>query len=373
MSDVAIPLGYVWLTQKGQWFSVAVATVVFWDHASTLDLEVELIWKKKVSFVQVLYLINRYGSLVLFLHGLSVQMWLKGDQFTNLCNSYGKVQFWLGGATANAMQGLMIHRMYSMYRQRRRALIVIMTLLGTLILSEFIISLILSVNGTRGKGTGTTLSQSLHTCQAGGTYPKWAMTSWFLSIVFDLIIVGFTLWEGIRFLKEAERLSELSATAQGAHKYHFARNWSRQGILFQILMRDSLLFPFLGTLASLLNVVGWLATPIESGFAMYPIIAGTATTPILGCRLVLNLRNAYYQPFSNEIEMSMQDFNLDFLSEDDSVELRGVASKISRRSGGRSRTDCEEAQPIPIPPLSTSRSLRHGKSESSLSQRSADS
>ncbi|KAF9449870.1 hypothetical protein P691DRAFT_758701 [Macrolepiota fuliginosa MF-IS2] len=44
---------------------VAVSVVVLYDHLTTFDLEIELIWKKKHSLVKVLFLIARYaGDLV---------------------------------------------------------------------------------------------------------------------------------------------------------------------------------------------------------------------------------------------------------------------------------------------------------------------
>ncbi|RXW24244.1 hypothetical protein EST38_g1627 [Candolleomyces aberdarensis] len=44
-------------------------TVVVYDHLSTLDLEIELIWKKKWSLIQILFIINRYVPDAAFLYG----------------------------------------------------------------------------------------------------------------------------------------------------------------------------------------------------------------------------------------------------------------------------------------------------------------
>ena len=38
---------------------------------------------------------------------------------------------------------------------------------------------------------------------------------------------------------------------------------------------------------------------------MYMFTVTASLSPILGCRLILHLRDAYYQPFSNEMQRSM--------------------------------------------------------------------
>ncbi|KAF8153042.1 hypothetical protein B0H34DRAFT_88963 [Crassisporium funariophilum] len=45
---------------------VALAAAVLYDNITTLDLEIELIWKRpRISIVQVLFLVNRYlGNVI---------------------------------------------------------------------------------------------------------------------------------------------------------------------------------------------------------------------------------------------------------------------------------------------------------------------
>ena len=38
---------------------------------------------------------------------------------------------------------------------------------------------------------------------------------------------------------------------------------------------------------------------------VYMFTVTASLSPILGCRLILHLRDAYYQPFSNEMQQSM--------------------------------------------------------------------
>ncbi|KDQ61493.1 hypothetical protein JAAARDRAFT_30943 [Jaapia argillacea MUCL 33604] len=47
---------------------LAATFVALYDHALTIDLEVELIWKKRWSLAKILFAVNRYlGSAVLIL------------------------------------------------------------------------------------------------------------------------------------------------------------------------------------------------------------------------------------------------------------------------------------------------------------------
>lgn len=48
----------------------------------------------------------------------------------------------------------------------------------------------------------------------------------------------------------------------------------------------------------------------QTGALVYTLGAGAALTPILGCRLVLNLRDAYYKPFATEFEQNDVDLHI---------------------------------------------------------------
>ncbi|KAF5314694.1 hypothetical protein D9611_007009 [Ephemerocybe angulata] len=231
-------LQFAWFVQKGHWFAgndtglqlpprhaVATATVTFWDHISTFDLEVG----------------------VHIVCGL-----LDADELA--CNSYTLIQFWLAGAAATAMQ-----------------------------------------------------APTSRTCLPGN-WPSWSSATWFISITYDIVVVAFTVWEGLRFLKESQKeMSALETDAPPDNYLKTLRTWSRQG----------------------------------KGLAFYPIQATSALTPILGCRLVLNLRNAYYQPFSEEMRMSMKGYDLDMLNNSVEYPLEVYTIKAQGMGSGddQARTD----------------------------------
>ncbi|KAF5331845.1 hypothetical protein D9611_008965 [Ephemerocybe angulata] len=330
-------LQFAWFVQKGHWFVVATATVTFWDHITTFDLEVELIWKKKVSMVQVLYIITRYAANGFFLQGLAVQIWISDyTQFKKarlLLSLEGKT---ILNSTYSHATRLMMHRMLSMYKHRRRARTALLFALSILMLAGVIVPLVLSFGFPITKSS-IVLTPTLRTCLPGN-WPSWSTATWFILIGYDIVVVAFTVWEGLRFLKESQKeVFGLRTNAPPGNYFETFRTWSRQGVLFRVLIRDSILFPFIGTVSSLIVIVVWLTTPpearrssrtlqtisdtniliptfLQTGLTFFPIQASSAFAAILGCRLVLNLRNAYYQPFSEEIGMTMKGYDLDILN-----------------------------------------------------------
>ncbi|KAG2004846.1 hypothetical protein CC2G_003356 [Coprinopsis cinerea AmutBmut pab1-1] len=78
MSMPPMPIELVRVVQNGLYWQVAATTAVLYDHVTTLDLEVELVWRRKWTFVQVLFVVNRYLGDALFVHG-ATQAWFSGE------------------------------------------------------------------------------------------------------------------------------------------------------------------------------------------------------------------------------------------------------------------------------------------------------
>lgn len=268
----------------------------------------ELVQKKKFSLVQLLYLIARYGGDANFIHSMIVQLWVPNEtSFGAWCRSYGKIQYWVGGVVITAMQAIMVHRVYSMYRQRRAVLIFLLTGLTALVLVSIAVSALFTMYINTGP---IVVGPTLRVCLPQGPVPSWTTLVWFVAAMFDCVILSLSIREGLKYMRESQQL----ASDTGKHKLLTYTNWSKQGLLFRILIRDSITFPFIGSAVCLSNVIVWYAVPPESGALIFTTMVGTAFAPIIGCRLVLNLRDAYYHPFSTEFEQ--QEFDLNFLATD---------------------------------------------------------
>ncbi|KAJ2916157.1 hypothetical protein MD484_g4249, partial [Candolleomyces efflorescens] len=260
-SDTPAPLTLEesgWIFFNGTLFQVVCTTIVLWDHISTFDLEVELIWKKKLSLAQILYFVNRYVGDTLFLYGTAGK-------------SFGTVQTFLSVTTLGAMQ-------VSMYRHERKILV---GLAATFII-EMTAACVLMGLSVRLNGFPIFLTETLRSC-VPVKMVAWSSALWFLMMIFDFLIF---------MLAVREESSEILANTR----------WSKERSLLRILLRDSIVFPFIGLLMCMFNTLAWYVLPL--GALQYTMSISAMGSPILGCRLILNLRDAYYRPFADEFRNS---------------------------------------------------------------------
>ncbi|KAF6742571.1 hypothetical protein DFP72DRAFT_1081796 [Ephemerocybe angulata] len=306
------------ITYGGLLFQVACTAAVLWDHVSTLDLEVELIWKKKWSLAQGLYFINRYVGDLMFIYATALMLWIPNEPFKLLyavsyslslgqsspshfldftrCISFGKVQTWLSILSLGAMQGIMVHRIVSMYQQKRAILAVLLAAF----LLELVAAIVIGVYSTRENGIPLfydTVNGTLRTCIP--SIPPWFWGLWMLLMVFDFLIFVLAIWEGLQFRKE----SQARLRSRQMNEIMVGTRYKERSLL-RILLRDSIIFPFIGLLMCISNALAWHVLPL--GVLQYTMNISAAGYPILGCRLILNLRESYYRPFADELRHETQ-------------------------------------------------------------------
>ncbi|EFI26683.1 hypothetical protein CC1G_15454 [Coprinopsis cinerea okayama7 len=281
--------------QTGHYWQAAGTAVVLYDHLTTLDLEIELVWRRKWSYVKVLYILNRYLGDALFLHGSTVLNFRR-------CPSAIQVQAWLGMVCLWAMNGLIINRILCMYEHRRRILYLLLTAYAIHITAGTVLT-------AKALDTPTVpgmFSPKLLVCMP--STPPWFWSYAFFTAAFESLVFTLSLIQGIRYYREAK------TTYPGKLPY---RLWSRQANPIQVLFRDSILFPFIGMTFGFFGILAFTGVlPIHA--FQYVIIMSSASSPILGCRLLLNLRDAYYKPFRHEANLSdfsHSDQGLDSLSD----------------------------------------------------------
>ncbi|TEB30789.1 hypothetical protein FA13DRAFT_1733220 [Coprinellus micaceus] len=320
-----------WISKKGQYFQLAAATVVIWDHVTTFDSEVELIWRQRKSLIQFLYFLVRYSGDALFLHTVAVLLLIPEENFLEPCPSYTRVQVVLGGIVLNSMQAIMVHRVVSMYRHQENVYRNLRIALGALICVSIVVAFF-SLNLQRAVAYSFVYAPTLRVC-AAWDIPRWSVITWFMAMVFDFSIWILSAKEGLRYLRESQEL-----TLQSSSRYLTAKNWSKQGILFRVLLRDSIAFPFISVIVALSNILSWLVPQL--------IFAGTYTTAIssvtitlLGCRLILNLRDAYYHPFAEEFHRSLR-----VLDDPEVMEMADLPSSSN------SHRPSVESDVVPTPP-----------------------
>ncbi|KIJ94820.1 hypothetical protein K443DRAFT_134609 [Laccaria amethystina LaAM-08-1] len=109
-------------------------------------------------------------------------------------------------------------------------------------------------------------------------FPNRYTLSWIAMFIFELMIFILGLQAGLVYFRESRSI-------------HSFRKYG----LRKILIRDSILFPLIAFIVGGVNVFSW------SRLTSYPVTISVTFTQlvsrILGCRHVLNLREAYYFPF----------------------------------------------------------------------------
>ncbi|KAG2012926.1 hypothetical protein CC2G_009876 [Coprinopsis cinerea AmutBmut pab1-1] len=175
-----------------------------------------------------------------------------------------------------SMQAIIIHRIWCMYRRSKPVLILLVcTFLGQVTTSSTIIAL------DKSKNAAFPFVRDMLVCVPGGAKPflEWYWAYLVFIIAFDVVAFTLALMEGIRY---------------------FRRTQLTEGSLVRILLRDSIFFPFLGLSVSIFALLAWRAVlPYPSVAVLMTLMA--LTSPILGSRLILNLRDAYYKPFAEEV------------------------------------------------------------------------
>ncbi|KIJ94819.1 hypothetical protein K443DRAFT_683451 [Laccaria amethystina LaAM-08-1] len=313
-------LGYTFASFSQQakfqtYFQVAITVAVLYDHLITLDVEIDLIWKKKWSAVKVLFVINRYfgEALPLYLARVLIHQFPPKDNVVQECKIASKVQGWGSHVIIWSMQAIMLYRICCLFNRSKKVTIWMSIAFGLEIISLVVIDALYSrslsphsgsnvssppppgppsgppgppppyLPSPRGLNLGianTESQQRFPICLAFS--PSWYFISWAPIFAFELLILLMGLRAGIRYFKKEKR----SLLSLNKFPFH------------SILLRDSILFPMIAFLVGILNILGW-AQP--TNYYM-PIANGLAQlfSRILGCRLILNLREAYYLPFEGE-------------------------------------------------------------------------
>lgn len=283
------------IAQTGLYWQAAGTALVLYDHITTFDQEVEFIWPHRWSLVKVLYILNRYIGDALMLHGTAVQLWIKGELLNKTCPSAIQVQSWLGMITLFTMNGLVIKRISCMYSSNRKVLYLLVGAYSIQIISG---SVLTGLTSREGGSVVSPLTATSSYCTPSVTTPRWFWSFLFFSIIFETIVFVLALIQGIRYLRDRK-----PATPNHHATSMVDRLWNRQGNIVSILIRDSISFPLIGLMLALFSILAFSGR-LPPPTTQIVLIINAATSPILGCRLVLNLREAYYKPFIAEFKQS---------------------------------------------------------------------
>ncbi|KAH6904991.1 hypothetical protein BKA70DRAFT_1402963 [Coprinopsis sp. MPI-PUGE-AT-0042] len=275
------------VTRWSALWQVAGSSIVLWDHATMLDQEIEFVWLRKWSFTTFLYIVTRYVGDVAFIHG-TISVFVTGEFLNKMgvdkdsrCPSVQQVQSWLGQTAFFAMNGIVIKRVVCICDSDRRVFRALTIVLAMLAVHSAISTILAS-----GRSD---------------SFPSWHWAFAVLMFAFDALVFGLSLLQGIRFACENRRMR-----CDGRKVGILEHLWRTRRTLASVLLRDSITFPIINLVLAMLIILAWIAK-LHPGWMASIITATAASVPTLGCRLLLNLRTAYYKPFREEYIQSQLD------------------------------------------------------------------
>ncbi|KAH9484555.1 hypothetical protein JR316_0004037 [Psilocybe cubensis] len=184
------------------------------------------------------------------------------------------------------MQGIMIYRVSSMYSHNRK--IIFLFALAAFIEAASMIAI--QTISTQVDEPVPNPAPGVFLCTQR-TFPSWMYITWIPIMIFEILVLGLSVSLGLRYYKTVRTLATIRVDP--SHK---------PDSLAYILLRDSITFPFLCLAACILNLIVWIHLPhayIQLAFGIASFVPC-----VLGPRLILNLREAYYEPFNRECDDS---------------------------------------------------------------------
>jgi len=197
-----------------------------------------------------------------------------------------------------SMQAIMQYRICCMYKCSRRIVVLVV---GAFIV-EMLLMLAIDFLYLLHVTVGIEPLPGVHMCI---TYPtNWYFVAWIPVFGYELIILLLGLRAGISYFKESRLLPP---------------KFRRRPLHF-ILLRDSILYPIVAFAIGVLHLLSW-SRPMSSST---PVASGLIHlfSRILGCRLILNLREAYYLPLQEECDLNESLSTLAFDHTNDEIETR---------------------------------------------------
>lgn len=239
-------------------WTVGMFCIFGWDYFMNLPKEIERIWKKNLSYISALYVLNRYYGLIQFAlviplfttpitHAISVETCLKIFRWQPV------------GALISTFlsQVIMGSRVYALYGKSN----IVIGVLGTIMLAEFIIHVITltKVFPAPSPAPGVVVP-----CVAIGP-TNWLIAFWVMPLVFDTVTFLMTLYKSMEHWRNKVTSSTLA-----------------------ILFRDGLVYFAAIFTMNLLNVILFVTQSPTLQAINLP--ATLMLNIIMSCRLVLNLR-----------------------------------------------------------------------------------
>ncbi|KAF8912247.1 hypothetical protein CPB84DRAFT_1761763, partial [Gymnopilus junonius] len=182
--------------------ALAAATGVLYDHISTFDDEVELVWQRpKWTLVQLLFLVNRYVGDVMQVFGAIVYITHIQKHTHACCNVLNKLVGYLVMVVLASMQGIMIYRVSSMYSHNRK----VIYFLGAALLVEIASVFFVQFYAYAFNAPVPDPAPGVHLCSQN-TWPNFMWAAWIPIFFFEFCIFTLSVSLAVKYYKSSRTL-----------------------------------------------------------------------------------------------------------------------------------------------------------------------
>ncbi|KIM36652.1 hypothetical protein M413DRAFT_13817 [Hebeloma cylindrosporum] len=315
-------LGWIRLDHALAYMQLAVATCVIYDHTGTHMGKWSrfLLRRRKWSTVQCLYLVTRYFGDISQVCGATYtakyrrrksvmtgdyrslpsdesdrpmhpalsnvrssnsRLGIEAHPLVSIGHTLNIIQGTILPVTLWTMQAIMMYRISSMYNHVRKIIVLLLSAYAI----EFV-AVVVAIHLSIRFGTDIHAPPQANICKIRTL--KLGFVAWISIALFELTVLVLAVKVALGYFHSARQMDI----------------WHKNSLVY-VLLRDSVLFPLIALLTCVINIVSSLKLSYFAGQLTKTF--STMLPIVLGCRLILNLRETYYQPFAGEVTLNLGD------------------------------------------------------------------
>ncbi|KIK60709.1 hypothetical protein GYMLUDRAFT_43546 [Collybiopsis luxurians FD-317 M1] len=267
--------------QVSRYTMLALSILYIYDLVTTLDQEVELVWKKPKSLLSVLFFLNRYVPLCAAVIGPAVFLISTPELTNSVCENWMKYMCGESVVTLATIHVILVIRVWAIYQRSMRILIPLVVFGMCSFISYSTIILAGNIRPSNAEPV-----PGFFTCTF--EEPSWYAATWLPLLAFETTLFILVLWRGYQMFRKSDSIVPISGTS------------GRR--LAQVLVRDSVIYYLSTGMVLVMNTCMWYwadgsLLESSSSYALF-------LPPIVTSKLLLNLRAEIFSPDQNTVEFS---------------------------------------------------------------------
>ncbi|KAK0444566.1 uncharacterized protein EV420DRAFT_1003068 [Desarmillaria tabescens] len=244
--------------------ALASGVIVLFDHLITLDDEVDLVWRSHWSIGKLLFIINRYYTLLSVIFNYYGLFMMPLSE--SVSHRFFQWQGWTGLIACMIAEVILQMRLYALYLLNKKVLALMVT---SFIICSASAAVIMGIVLSKLSMSYTLAGTSF--CAPNGI-PDYFYTFWIPTIAFESLLCGLALFRGFQTFS-----SDGPLFSSGRH-------------LVSILIRDSVFYFVVMFATYLTNLLVWTAAPAD--LLEIPIGFSVTFSCVMSNRIILNVRRA---------------------------------------------------------------------------------